>query len=64
MDKEALQKELDDAYKSLEKSDRQMKNLLIERKQNQMVFDLLETAGFITDGKLQEAREFVQTFKI
>lgn len=63
MDKESLQKELDDAYKSLDKADRQIKNLLIERKQLNMVLELLETAGFISEGKLQEAKEFVQTFK-
>lgn len=63
MDIKALKRELEEAYKSLDKADRQIKNLLIERKQTQMIFELLETAGFITEGKLQEAREFVQTFK-
>lgn len=63
MDKESLQKELDDAYKSLDKADRQIKNLIIECKQLHMVLELLETAGFISEGKLQEAKEFVQTFK-
>lgn len=63
MEPKDLKKELEEAYKSLDKADRQIKNLLIECKQNQMVLELLETGGFITDGKLQEAREFVQTFK-
>ncbi|NKI17390.1 hypothetical protein HCU74_08170 [Spongiibacter sp. KMU-166] len=63
MEPKDLEKELAEAYKSLDKADRQIKNLLIERKQNQMVLELLETAGFISEGKLQEAREFVQTFK-
>lgn len=63
MKPEDLKKELEEAYKSLDKADRQIKSLLIERKQTQMIFELLETAGFITEGKLQEAREFVQTFK-
>jgi hypothetical protein len=62
MDKESTQKELDAAYKNLDKADLQIKNLLKERKQNQMVLEMLETAGFITEDKLQEAREFVQTF--
>lgn len=62
MKPEDLKKELEEAYKSLDKADRQIKSLLIERKQTQMIFELLETAGFITEGKLQEAREFVQTF--
>jgi hypothetical protein len=63
MDKEALQSELDATYKSLDKADRQIKNLLIERKQLQMTLELLEAGNFITEGKLAEAREFVQQFK-
>jgi hypothetical protein len=63
MEKKDLERELEAAYKSLDKADRQIKNLLIERKQSQMILELLDTAGFIADGKLQEAREFVQTFK-
>jgi len=62
MDKEALQNELDAAYKRLGTADKQIKILSIKHKQNQMIFELLETAGFITEGKLQEARYFVQTF--
>ena len=62
MDKESLQAELDAAYKKLDQADSQIKKLLIERKQNQMVLEMLETAGFIADGKLQEARDFVQSF--
>lgn len=62
MDEKSLKAELDVAYKSLEKADNQIKRLLIERRQNQIVLEMLETAGFITEGKLAEAREFVQTF--
>lgn len=62
MDKESLQAELDAAYKKLDKADGQIKSLLIERKQNQMVLEMLESVGFIADGKLQEARDFVQSF--
>jgi len=62
MDEKSLKNELEAAYKSLEKADRQIKNLLIERKQTQIVLEMLETANFITDNKLAEAREFVQTF--
>ena len=53
MESKDLKKELAEAYKSLDKADRQIKNLLIERNQNQMILELLETAGFIADGKLQ-----------
>ena len=28
-----------------------------------MIFDLLEAGGFIAEGKLDEAREFVRAFK-
>lgn len=62
MDTKALKAELDAAYKSLDKADNQIKSLLKERRQTQMVFEMLTTAGFITEGKLEEAREFVQTF--
>lgn len=54
--------ELEAAYESLEKADRQIKNLLIERKQTQMILEMLETAGYIKDGKLEEAKEFVRSF--
>ena len=57
------QNELDAAYKSLDKAENQIKNLLVERKQLHMTLELLEAAGFISGGKLQEAREFVQSFK-
>lgn len=62
MDTKALKVELNAAYESLEKADNQIKTLLKERKQTQMVLEMLTTAGFITDGKLEEARKFVQTF--
>ena len=62
MNTKELKAELDSAYKSLEKADSQIKNLLKERRQTQMILEMLTTAGFISDGKLEEAREFVQTF--
>jgi hypothetical protein len=62
MDTKALKSELDSAYKKLEKADNQIENLLKERRQTKMVLEMLTTAGFITEGKLEEAREFVQTF--
>jgi len=63
MEPKDLKRELESAYKLLEEKERQIKNLLIERKQNNMVMELLETAGFVKEGKLEEAKEFVQTFK-
>lgn len=63
MDKQAIQEELDAAYENLDQKERQIKNLLTERKQLHMTIELLETAGFIEYGKLEEAREFVQNFK-
>jgi len=62
MNDKALKEELTAAYRSLERADAQIKNLLKERKQTQMVIEMLTTAGFITDGKLEEARKFVGTF--
>ena len=58
-----MKEELEAAYKSIDKAENQVKNLLKERKQLQMTIQLLEAGGFITKGKLDEAREFIQTFK-
>ena len=62
MEARDYEKELEAAYKSLEKADRQIKNLLTERKQLHMTLALLETGGFIKDGKLEEAQGFSTTF--
>ena len=62
MDMKSTKVELAEAYGKLARADRQIKNLLKERKQTQMVFELLSTAGFITEGKLKEARSFVGKF--
>ena len=58
-----IKSELEAAYESLTKADRQIKNLLLERHQLNMVIDLLEAGNFIACGKLDEAREFVRDFK-
>ena len=63
MDNKALKAELDATQKSLTKADIQIKNLLVERKQQKMTIELLEAGGFITEGKLEQAREFIQQFK-
>lgn len=63
MDEKALNEELHAAYQNLDRKEECIKNLLIERKQLHMTIELLETAGFIEEGKLEEAREFIQTFK-
>jgi chorismate mutase len=62
MDSESLKAELEAAYKSLDKADRQIQRLLVERKQNELVLGLLETAGFIAEGKLDEAKNIVDGF--
>lgn len=62
MEEKSLKAELEAAYKSLDKADRQIKNLLIERKQNNLILEMLESSGYIKDGKLEEAREFVNRF--
>ena len=55
MDNKPLKSELEAAYKNLDKAYRQIQRLLVERRQNQLVFSLLETAKFIEEGKLEEA---------
>lgn len=63
MNESALNEELQAAYKNLDRKEDQIKNLLLERKQLHMTIELLETAGFIKEGKLEEARGFVSVFK-
>ncbi len=60
---QALKSEVAAAYKSLDKADNQIKNLLLERKQQTMLISLLDAGGFISEGKLEEAQVFVRTFK-
>ena len=60
MESKGLELELGEAYKSLEKAERKISNLLAERKQLLMTLNILDTAGFIKDGKLEEARGFSQ----
>lgn len=62
MNEKALQEELQAAYKELDNADRQIKNLLLERKQQNMVVNLLDSGGFITEGKLEEAIAFSSSF--
>lgn len=62
MNLESTKAELEAAYKSLAKAESQIKNLLQERKQTQLIFQMLESAGYIKTGKLEEAQQFVWTF--
>lgn len=62
MDAENIKTELEAAYKQLDKADQQIKNLLKERKQNQLIIEILETSGYITEGKLEKAINFVKSF--
>jgi hypothetical protein len=59
MTKEALEKELAEAYAKLEKADKQVSNLLIERRDTNQVIEVLKAAGFLTDEKLCQAREII-----
>lgn len=60
MNKEALERELEAAYKSLEAKEKQVSNLLIERNESFKIMDVLKAAGFITDEKIGEARDLIQ----
>lgn len=62
MDEESLKRELEAARENEARLERQIKNLLAERMQMQLTVELLETAGFIAPGKLEEARDFARTF--
>ncbi len=59
MDLKSTQKELADAYKQLEKLEKQIANLLIERREASKIIEVLKAAGFLTDEKLFQAREII-----
>ena len=62
MEAKDTKKELEAAYASLEKAERQIKSLLLEKNKMFLTLEMLEKACFIKEGKLAEAREFVDTF--
>lgn len=59
MNKESLERELADAYEKLEKAEKQVSNLLIERRDTSQMIEVLKAAGFLTDEKLYQAREII-----
>ena len=59
MNKEALEKELYWAYEKLDKLEKQISNLLVERKDSAMILEVLKAAGFLNDEKLYQAREII-----
>ena len=59
MDLKATKKELEDAYEYLEKTEKQVSNLLAERSDTNRILDVLKAAGFLTDEKLYQAREII-----
>ena len=59
MTKEVLEKELCEAYEKLDKLEKQISNLLVERKDSAMILEVLKAAGFLNDEKLYQAREII-----
>ena len=59
MNNEALEKELAEAYEKLEKSEKQVSNLVTERRDTNQMIEVLKAAGFLTDKKLFQAREIL-----
>ena len=59
MDLKATKKELEAAYENLEKAEKQVSNLLIERRDTNRIIEVLKAAGFLTDEKLYQAREII-----
>lgn len=59
MDLKAAKKELEAAYEKLEKAEKQVSNLLIERRDTNRILEVLKAAGFLTDEKLYQAREII-----
>lgn len=52
-------KELEAAYENLEKAEKQVSNLLVERRDTNRILEVLKAAGFLTDEKLYQAREII-----
>ncbi len=59
MDLKATKKELEAAYEKLEKAEKQVGNLLIERRDTNRILEVLKAAGFLTDEKMHQAREII-----
>ncbi len=59
MDKKALENELAETYEKLDKAEKQVSNLLAERKDTNQMIEILKAAGFLTDEKLYQAREIL-----
>ena len=59
MTKEVPEKELYEAYEKLDKLEKQISNLLVERKASAMILEVLKAAGFLNDEKLYQARKII-----
>jgi len=59
MSENSLKRELDEAYMKLDKAEKQVSNLLIERRGTNQMIEVLKAAGFLTDEKLSQAREII-----
>ncbi len=55
-----MKDELNQANRYLDAAHKIIDSQSVEIKQLNLIFDVLERAGHITDGKLEEARGFVQ----
>jgi hypothetical protein len=60
MNKQSLENELSEAYEKLEKAEKQVSNLLIERRMTVQIFEILKAGGFLTDEKIGQAREIIK----
>jgi len=61
MNLEATKKELADAYERLDKSENRVKRLLVEVNQNTRVIEILKAAGFLTEEKVREAEQIIES---
>jgi len=59
VDLKSTKKELEAAYERLEKTEKQLSNLLLERRDTNRILEVLKAAGFLTDKKLYQAREII-----
>ncbi len=61
---EAIEKELEAAYVDLEKANNRITSLLVDRVETEKTIEVLKAAGFLTEEKLNQARDIIMKLEI
>lgn len=62
MDLKSTKKELEAAYEKLDKTEKRVSSILKELNETEKAIDVLVAAGFLTEEKIQQARDIVMNF--